>query len=1163
MAFVRHLVNRPREMSRAAASLRKTSKSRPLNLESLEPRRVLAISAIPNQPLPVAPLPIALESGLIDNDPAIDLVTLSSSGQLSIALNATNANWRSVTNLDSRIGAAFGLAGGVLDSNSSLDIVAIGDNAARVFYGDGTGGFTPGAGLSAPAGGRWRPTDGGRAGATLGLVNRDVLGDIVLLDTAGNQAVVWFGQSDRSFSSPVIYATGGIDPTAVVVADVIGDYQPDIVVGHRDGSISFLEGIADGTFELKPGSTIRGTTPVRALSAGDLDADGDIDIAVAAQSQAYVLLRDASPLANPPIANGDFTNGLSGWQVSSVGQATDEPAGSISALGGAAQLRENSSFLTSLSQTFTIPPNPQTISIDVMSLGLEPGTNGAIPDAFELSLLARNNSSLVPTHRPGATSYFNASASNLSGGIVTTRLAAGVKWDGQRVTLDISQLQSGTEATLVMDLVGNPPGELSTVIVDNVTIAPTAVFSRSFTRLPLSSPDTITLVDVLDVAIGEVNGDDRQDVLLADKGGRLVVFNGTDQPGIFASSFIPASTLGGNPTAISLDRFQAASFATDAPLDAALVLDSNARVVTTLGADTTPPQAIFLSPAPGARLSSLSEVRVRFSEPVAQRGTAGENSVTNLNAWSLYEFGANGVDDRGLADDRRLPLTGVLYDSVTQTATVGIAAAARPLAEGRYGIIVRGQDLRFAIQDLFGNNLGGGSDATSNFIIDRRPSLGAIDTNPTDPVETQAVTLRVPLSDGVLGGPYAIAINWGDGTAVTNQQLSSPGLITANHVYAQRGSYTVRVVVTDAFDQRISVSRVLTVKEDKGLCLPTINFEKNASGIPITAPVVLTNQFAAYGIQVTASDKHGHDDDDDDDVSPTIVNWSRHVDRSTPGGAAAGNVLVIAEEDDDDYRPHHNSDDVDIESGTLTFRFQTPVMLDDVKLLGIKKWHYAKLQAYSVTGERISSKLLWGNWTGTEQTATLNATKVAKLTVQFSGRGAVSELVFCRDPNAAALLPAGLDEKSDNQVGPSLPDGQAGLGGNIAIGQVVNSTLAAGQTEDWTFTASAGQKIYVNFQSLSDEMQSELLDPTGTLLATAFSARASAHDSGTLTLENSGTYTLRLNAAAELAYQFQIFNVPAPDVNAITLDQLQSGALNSPGRPDHWTFQVRLARDTT
>src|SRR5262249_44567784 len=131
---------------------------------------------------------------------------------------------------------------------------------------------------------------------------------------------------------------------------------------------------------------------------GDFDGTGP---ALAVSAAGVTLLKNDHHLValTNPIADGDFAAGLSGWQAS---------PGTVSAGGGFAQLRENTSALTTtLRQTFVVPVNPQTVSFDLVALGLEaPG--GGVPDAFEASLLDASNHSLVPTFRPEATSFFNA-----------------------------------------------------------------------------------------------------------------------------------------------------------------------------------------------------------------------------------------------------------------------------------------------------------------------------------------------------------------------------------------------------------------------------------------------------------------------------------------------------------------------------------------------------------------------------------------------------------------------------------------------------------------------------------------------------------------------------------------------------------------------------------
>ncbi len=52
-------------------------------------------------------------------------------------------------------------------------------------------------------------------------------------------------------------------------------------------------------------------------------------------------------------------------------------------------------------------------------------------------------------------------------------------------------------------------------------------------------------------------------------------------------------------------------------------------------------------------------------------------------------------------------------------------------------------------------------------------------------------------------------------------------------------------------------------------------------------------------------------------------------------------------------------------------------------------------------------------------------------------------------------------------AGNVLPVGIADPGGQLAIGTIVNETLPAGAATTWTFDATQGQSIYINFQALS------------------------------------------------------------------------------------------------
>src|SRR5262249_54619600 len=148
---------------------------------------------------------------------------------------------------------------------------------------------------------------------------------------------------------------------------------------------------------------------------------------------------DSRVVSASTLVNGEFVNGLTGWQAT---------PGFVSAGGGVAQIREGTTLLTTLQQSFAMPPQAQSLSFDILSLGLE--APSGVPDAFEVSLLDDAGHPVVPAFRTTATSFFNANP----GGAVS--LAPGVTFDGTHVTLNVSAVAPGTHVTLYFDLVGNP-----------------------------------------------------------------------------------------------------------------------------------------------------------------------------------------------------------------------------------------------------------------------------------------------------------------------------------------------------------------------------------------------------------------------------------------------------------------------------------------------------------------------------------------------------------------------------------------------------------------------------------------------------------------------------------------------------------------------------------
>jgi hypothetical protein len=119
---------------------------------------------------------------------------------------------------------------------------------------------------------------------------------------------------------------------------------------------------------------------------------------------------------------------------------------------------------------------------------------------------------------------------------------------------------------------------------------------------------------------------------------------------------------------------------------------------------------------------------------------------------------------------------------------------------------------------------GDGNQTTASFAVEVTPFI-------TDPMLTiggpqtategssQAFTLgRFSDDDG--RGPYAVTVNWGDGTAPTVLTPNNPGVLPQrSHRYAESGEYTVIVTVVDADTRSAEASFDVTV----GNVAPVVN----------------------------------------------------------------------------------------------------------------------------------------------------------------------------------------------------------------------------------------------------------------------------------------------------------------------------------------------------
>jgi hypothetical protein len=241
---------------------------------------------------PVNPSPTSIVKGDFNRDGNLDLVVTgcgdaqcATTGAVIVLLGQGNGKFSRGSQFVAGPpnSTADTLASADFNGDATPDLVVVNNGVNQfgtvsILLGDGGGGFL--APVSYSVGGStpvW---------PVVADFNSDGNLDIAVSVTTTNSVAVLLDNGDGTFGPAVNYDVGS-SPQGIAVADVNQDGNPDIISADecgddpacRDGTVSVLLGIGDGSFEPRLTFT-EGLFPL-SVAVGDFDRDGRADLAIA------------------------------------------------------------------------------------------------------------------------------------------------------------------------------------------------------------------------------------------------------------------------------------------------------------------------------------------------------------------------------------------------------------------------------------------------------------------------------------------------------------------------------------------------------------------------------------------------------------------------------------------------------------------------------------------------------------------------------------------------------------------------------------------------------------------------------------------------------------------------------------------------------------------
>ena len=540
----------------------------------------------------------------------------------------------------------------------------------------------------------------------------------------------------------------------------------------------------------------------------------------------------SGPAVPAPTTKLGFDQGFDGWALNVVG-GSESGHGSVTV--GSAILHEGDSFLVSLERTFQVPTEPSELVFRFTDLHFDASDPAFINDAFEASLLNSDGLPLVHTIGTPQTAFFNITEDApvaLGAGTVITEGAI------RTVTVDLSQIAAGTDATLQFRLVNNDADTETTVRILDVLVpgaedAPQVTVALQQDTAPedvgadhpyrhdaLTNDATVqgTAVDDIAVALLEARVDDGP---LEDITDRLVDGAFTFDPGLLAAGPHRITVVATDMSQQTTEAF--VDFRVNQPPTARAgstqVIDEGTTIAWD-GSDSSDMDDVLHSyrwTFDDGSTSSATVVSRTYVEDgdyqatltvIDTAGSQDTDSATitvhNLPA------GITPLDGQSSQEGQRFPSLPVLPIQAcsTPTPSPSTGATVSPIEAGNIseqngagtvsGSHVYQDDGTFQVEVSVIDDEG--ATATTRFqvtVANLPPDV--LTAGDLTGEEGQPLDFLGTFSDPGVLDTHTAEIQWGDGTSSIGQISTGDGqaVVSGSHAYADNGNYTIVVQVTD------------------------------------------------------------------------------------------------------------------------------------------------------------------------------------------------------------------------------------------------------------------------------------------------------------------------------------------------------------------------------